>query len=900
MKKKEEVYEVLVMMEKEFKRGISAKEIGKKLCIDRSNISRYLNTLYKEGVVEKIKGRPVLYKTKKNIVRREERKDEKIEHTLEKLVEDNESLHIPIQQAKAAILYPPKGLHTLILGETGVGKSMFAEMMYLFSKKSGVISEGSPFIRFNCADYTDNPQLLIGQIFGVKKGAYTGADKDKEGLMKKAHGGILFLDEIHRLSHQGQEMLFLYIDKGYYRPLGETEKVVNVDVHIIAATTEKPESYLLKTFTRRIPMTITLPPLRERSINERYNIIKFFIKEESKRVGNSIYINRNSLISLLLYNCPNNIGQLQSDIQLSCAKAFLAYKSNRQEYILITQLDIPSHVKKGLMSIKHYRKDIDKIIGSNQEVFKFYYKEKSNLLRKDNYKDGEYFYDLIEQKLESLKSSGMEENQINDILNVDIENYFRKYINNLPNRFRKDEIVKVVDEKIIDLVEKLLKYAGDKLNKEYDEKIYFGLALHLQRSIQRIKNGDKIYHPKLNFIRVNYTNEFFIAMEITKEIDKIFNIETPLDEIGYLAMFLSSNPYRIDSKTDERVNVIVVMHGDSTATSMTNVANNLVGTTHAISFDMPLSMKTETMYEIVKKKVVELDNNKGILLLVDMGSLTNFGNMIYEETGKVVKTIDMVSTATVIEACRKSILGRELNEIYKSCIDIKTSTYEEIKNTKAKENIIISACFTGEGASEKLKEIIKKEISSSKNVKIITLDILSRREFINKINNYKKDNRILAIVGTVEIHIEDIPFISAVDILVGSGIEVLKDIINREGRLEEIGNSLTEHLSLIDGMEIINKLRIVIDNIEEKLKVKVKDEVKLGIILHMSFLIDKLKKGEETSIFKNLQEFSSQYNRELSLIKETIKDLEDYYKVSIKNNELAYLCKMFIENNLNN
>ena len=60
---------------------------------------------------------------------------------------------MPIQQAKAAIFYPPKGLHTLILGETGVGKSMFAEAMYRFAKESQILSENSPFVRFNCADY---------------------------------------------------------------------------------------------------------------------------------------------------------------------------------------------------------------------------------------------------------------------------------------------------------------------------------------------------------------------------------------------------------------------------------------------------------------------------------------------------------------------------------------------------------------------------------------------------------------------------------------------------------------------------------------------------------------------------------------------------------------------------
>lgn len=99
---------------------------------------------------------------------------------------------------------------------------MFAECMYHFAVDSKTLPENAPFVAFNCADYAQNPQLLFGHIFGVKKGAYTGAENDTPGLISEADGGVLFLDEIHRLPPEGQEMLFTFIDKGIYRPLGES------------------------------------------------------------------------------------------------------------------------------------------------------------------------------------------------------------------------------------------------------------------------------------------------------------------------------------------------------------------------------------------------------------------------------------------------------------------------------------------------------------------------------------------------------------------------------------------------------------------------------------------------------------------------------------------------------
>src|SRR5690606_9899895 len=184
----------------------------------------------------------------------------------------------------AAILYPPRGLHTIIFGETGTGKSVFARSMYEFALESKAMSQDAPFISFNCADYAQNPQLLFGHIFGVKKGSYTGATEDSPGLLKKADGGILFLDEIHRLPPEGQEMLFTFIDKGVYQPLGESGKEYEASVQIIGATTENSD-VLLSTFNRRIPMSITMPPLRERTIDERYQLVASFLQQEAHRLN---------------------------------------------------------------------------------------------------------------------------------------------------------------------------------------------------------------------------------------------------------------------------------------------------------------------------------------------------------------------------------------------------------------------------------------------------------------------------------------------------------------------------------------------------------------------------------------------------------------------------------------
>jgi transcriptional regulatory protein LevR/transcriptional regulator with AAA-type ATPase domain len=891
----------------EGKKGAHAVEISEHVGMDRSNVSRLLNQLFREGHIEKIDGRPVLFKPKGTVIEQkldvdkdnqpQSMKGDGKSFTLDNLVGSDYSMAIPIQQAKAAMLYPPRGLHTMLLGETGVGKSMFAELMHEFSRRQGIIASEAPFIKFNCADYAENPQLLVAQIFGVKKGAFTGADKDREGLLKKAHGGMLFLDEVHRLSPQGQEMLFTYMDEGRFRRLGDSEGFEEASVQIIVATTEDTGSFLLRTFTRRIPMTITLPSLKDRGLTERFYLIEAFIKEESKRVGKSIYINKNAISSLMIYDCPNNIGQLKSDIQLSCARSFLNYKSQNETYLMITQGDLPHHVKKGLMQLKDYRAEIDKVLESKEDIFRFNHQDEV-LMPRYAPQEQEVFYDAIERKLEALKSQGLSEEEINQILNVDIESHFREYLGDLPKRYRKEEISKIVNIEIVEAVEVILTMAEEALHRSYDEKIYFGLALHLNGSIERIRSGGKIYHPKLNLIRVTFENEFIVAMKVAKWLDKNFDIETPMDEIGYLTMFLASNPYELGVENNALVGVVVIMHGNTTASSMVSVANTLIGTDHAVALDMPLSMTAEAMYDLALQEIQRVNRGKGVILLVDMGSLTNFGDMIYEETGIIVKTIDMVSTPIVLEVVRRAILGRDLFEIFKA---IKTARKQEsdmtiIRKRKKRKKAIITACFTGEGASERLKTLILEKLEHLEDIEIFTMNILNRKEFQEKIDNINDEFDILAIAGTVEIDIQDIPFISFMDIISGEGIHRLREIIDKELNFRRIGKSLSDHVEGMDSEKLVDTVRLVIDDLEESLHYRVRDDVKLGMILHISFMVDKIRRGGKETDFKNLEVFKSKYSREMVLTQRALEKLELDYGIYIGENEQAYVCYMLIEN----
>ena len=754
MKRKEKVYyllkeltlEKLELFSEEEVIGIDTSTLEEKLKLGRNNVSKELNELVSENKVLKIKGKPVLYLAKeiveekflkkihnnifesckklKDILNVE--KDDSIEEIIEKeeknnfgLIGEKGSLKIAVDQAKAAVIYPPKGLHTLIIGPTGVGKSTFAEAMYKYSIEKKVLSEEAPFVVFNCADYTENKQLLLSQLFGYVKGAFTGADRDKVGLVEKANNGILFLDEVHRLPAEGQEMLFYLIDKGIYRRLGETTANKQSNVMLILATTEKPEEIMLQTFLRRIPVMIKLPPLKERNEEEKIELIQNFFLEESKRIKEPIVVSKEVIKAFLLYNCPGNIGQLKSDIQLVCAKAFLEYMSYKKTKMEIKINQLTSNIREGLLELKDKRleiiKDFDMLSkenivfdGVNQKIG-----NRNNLLGENKYNLD--FYEIIKNAWQELSNKGYSELQIKE----EIEKRIQKYSYNLINRytFTQDETFynQIVNISILEIVEESINKLYKIVNK--NNRMLLVLSLHIQHLIERIKEGNCLKHPEKNIIEMERTQELKISREILEKIQEIYNIKIPEDEVYYLATFI----YLLYNKSsNKRVGVLVIMHGESTATSMTNVANELLKVNHAKALDMSLNEKVQDVLNKAIDIVKEIDEGKGVLILGDMGSTLNFSDMITERTGIKTKVIEMTSTSIVIEATRKAMNPEiDLEELYHGLLDIIIEILNDkyksgIKTIRYFDNILIENLnktlifLNGEKAYKILNQVLEK------------------------------------------------------------------------------------------------------------------------------------------------------------------------------------------------
>jgi len=201
----------------------------------------------------------------------------------------------------------------LVTGESGTGKELCAEALHRESSRSG-----RPLIKVDCTAIPEN--LLESELFGHKKGAFTGADKDRKGLLLQADGGTLFLDEIGEISAMTQLRLLRFLQERTFYPVG-SDVPINVNTRVITATNVdlglkvREGTFREDLYFRLKVIDIMLPPLRDRG-GDIEMLAHFFAKKYGESLEKSILgISDNALAALRRYPWPGNVRELEHLIE---------------------------------------------------------------------------------------------------------------------------------------------------------------------------------------------------------------------------------------------------------------------------------------------------------------------------------------------------------------------------------------------------------------------------------------------------------------------------------------------------------------------------------------------------------------------------------------------------------
>jgi two-component system response regulator PilR (NtrC family) len=211
----------------------------------------------------------------------------------------------------------PQTSRVLITGESGTGKELVARAIHENSLRSQ-----APFITINCGAFPET--LLESELFGYMKGAFTGANENRQGLFQAAHGGTLFMDEIGNMSLTMQVKLYRVLQEGKVRPIGSTEEI-DVDVRIIAATNKEFEKEIAEgrfredLYYRLSVIPIQLPALRERR-EDIPLLARHFLERFRKSMEKPIEsLSPETVRRLEAYDWPGNVRELENTMERAVA-----------------------------------------------------------------------------------------------------------------------------------------------------------------------------------------------------------------------------------------------------------------------------------------------------------------------------------------------------------------------------------------------------------------------------------------------------------------------------------------------------------------------------------------------------------------------------------------------------
>lgn len=864
MEAKEEIYQYIRKNIKED--GVTAQSIAEIFGIKRNVASHYLNLLEKEGKLQKGTNRPVHFSIPTDTEKKAGECNNMIDErpvaqkevsVFSKFIGYNGSMEQVIEKCKAAVNYPVNGLTMIICGASGVGKSYLASLIHQYAVESGAVEKNAPFVVLNCADYANNSELLSSVLFGHVKGAFTGANEEKQGLLAEADGGYLFLDEVHNLSAENQEKLFLFIDSQKYRMLGDSKNWQTAKVRLLFATTEDIHSTLLATFRRRIPFEIRIPDFLERSYGERFLLVSSFFQNEAEILKKNICVDSEYFRRMLNLHEEGNIGAVKSRIKVLCAQA---YSQQREEELRITTPGKES-----------------------SDSFHFYWNRPEKKKWMSSYQ--------IFSNITGCFVPGMNYSKIEEVLDLFLQTITRRLEENKKeNNFCEIPPFRHYEEKCRNSINKILKSYGYRLNElEIDEfykmviavlfdETFFGAAF-------KISGYEKKKYRKYEVM-------------ISRILDAVLedyndNVREFLQTI--LTVWLSDKV-----KVKSKINALILMHGEHSASSMASLANEMIGDYVYEAFDMPIQVHTEDLIVKVNDYVRDIETNEGLVLLVDMGSLERMYDKISRNVDGDLVIVNNVSTAFALELGFSLFDKADIYRITQMDMSQFNMKMQYYKGLSQKPNIIVS-CISGEGIAVEIKEILSRYVNTDE-IDILTMDYSELKKQLNR-GSAEDFHNTIVVFTTTPLSSTVVPVMNVEDLVNGFTNPSFPEFMLNKENVREFTNDIIKlftlkgvasRLRFLNPEVVMQEVDQVIRGYENYYHVQLPNFLRINLFLHTSIMIERVLVKEESGKIDSIdtEGINEESRKFIEVSKDIFKSIMMKYKIEISDAEYLLLYQI--------
>ena len=878
---------------------ITAYEVSKELSISRALASQYLNELTKEGAVIKINSRPVYFLDRKTLeethgvrlsfdsylsiseLEQALAKGNKGKHDFEKLIGSSSDLSYEVEQCKAAVKYPPRGLPILITGQNGTGKGFLASLTFEYAQNNGILTPKSTFQRFCCSEYEDTQQALDA-LFGLEGSA---DPHENLGALRRADGGILYLSDIQFLSREAQDKLAQLLDTGGYNTADQTEAMRESSARLILSSCEEPETHLSKRLLRRLPVVIHMPALSDRPVEEREQLILRFFCQESERMKKEIFISNRVFDTLLQYEFPANIEQLKNCIQSSCANA-LVQQETQQDELLIYLYHLPEYLmvtarvdgrysdeQRSMMNVRSFGKDT-----VAQTVGQYY---DSILSEYDAYCSNRCDQDTLLRKLTQIF------NDYSDYL------VFSKRFANA----KIDAIERVMETVFGVMSDKYYLQLPGHFNYVFSRCLYLQMRLNTPNQDERVAGC-------LNLLLRLFPKEALLAEEISRMIEQSLDIS--INGFSQLLLVLGLRQYSQDVRMDA-IRGIIICHGYSTASSIADVVNRLTGSRVFEAIDMPIDISVQEIAVRFKKYVNYVPGPKDVILLVDMGSLEDMNTLLSGQTDLNLGIINNVSTRLALDVGCKIQNHTPMREILETACSGHVSTYKLMERQKKKAAVLFVS-ETGVSVARKMAELFYNSLPRQIEVEFLGYDYLSLKH-AEELAELKGKYDILFVSGTANPELKDVVFIPMEDIISFREIERINRMLSlymQEDDLQAFHQRLlknfslqnvVQHLTILNADKVLDLVNIGLDQMQKMMRRKFSAQTIIGLNIHISCLIERLVTKTPIETYAGQAAFEQEQKEFIEMVRNAFREVSTHYKVEFPTSEIAYIYDYMIHDN---
>lgn len=636
----------------------------------------------------------------------------------------------------------------------------------------------------------------------------------------------------------------------------------------------------MKDISRGVPITVSLPRLIDRSVEERTLLVMHFLRIEGRRVAADVSISRGALRALVNADFDENVDGLRSCITSCCASA---YRSREDEMLVIHTYNLPSEIIAGAEA----QADDDQLVsGSKMEnnpsarVTALFQRIVDPL---PSFQKGTIsFKEFFVSALSALRSYS------------DYMNFEERGVN-----LR------------IDSYEQLISPVVEEVNRSYGIELTRRTARLMAQSLFTQLWGSMY----LSRWRKQHSNEVARALRVmTANLPDAGNIVDQLaaktkaalglamDELSLLLLYVEVEETLRSSSGPRDFLGVIMCHGYSTATSIADAADRILRQHVFEAIDMTYEQELSDVVGQLSRLINRFSRCTSIAILVDMGSLESIDEAISGLANCNVHIANNVSTGLALEVGAALMAHRDLDEVFANAVEGCSPTHSVVPCAQENEAVVFCS-ESGIDAADKIRQLVQSSIPGDPAVRLVTGDFtdLSRNGGHAAVFG---EYRVRAIVGTMDPGISSTSFVALEDILYQGSSDAIDRLLSPALGPEGIAGfhaNLLRNLTLrnvIESITILNPemLYIEADHAVQRLSELSGEQIdarrKIGVYVHLCGLIERLVTKNFVDNYPDIDAFMAHHADFVAWFREAFADMSRRYRVEIPASEVAYVYHM--------